>query len=160
MPELLLSSAEVLSGVDGADVEYWSHGRSFDMRHVPGSVYLEIEGERTAHQAVWVRAFDRLVDEPRAHLLAIAYVWDYTTLEPVLRVLGLPWRTEGLVTASLDHAMWFHTAARADEWLLYAQESASISDGRGLGLGRFYTRDGRLVATVAQEGMIRPGRPL
>ena len=65
-----------------------------------------------------------------------------------------------LVTASLDHAMWFHTAARADEWLLYAQESASISDGRGLGLGRFYTRDGRLVATVAQEGMIRPGRPL
>ena len=160
MPELLLSSAEVLSGVDGADVEYWSHGRSFDMRHVPGSVYLEIEGERTAHQAVWVRAFDRLDDDPRTHQLAIAYVCDYTILEPVLRVLGLPWRTEGLVTASLDHAMWFHTAARADEWLLYAQESASISDGRGLGLGRFYTRDGRLVATVAQEGMIRPGRPL
>lgn len=160
MPELLRSSAEVLSGFDGADIEYWSHGRSFDMRHVPGSVYLEIEGGRTAHQAVWVRAFDRLDDDPRTHQLAIAYVCDYTILEPVLRVLGLPWRTEGLVTASLDHAMWFHTAARADEWLLYAQDSAAISDGRGLGLGRFYTRDGRLVATVAQEGMIRPGRPL
>lgn len=160
MPELLRSSAEVLSGLSGDDVEYWSHGRSFDMRHVPGAVYVEVEGERTAHQAVWVRAFDRLDDDPRTHQLAIAYVCDYTILEPVLRVLGLPWRAEGLVTASLDHAMWFHAAARADEWLLYAQESAAISDGRGLGLGRFFTRDGRLVATVAQEGMIRPGRPL
>ncbi|WP_120494155.1 acyl-CoA thioesterase [Microbacterium phyllosphaerae] len=160
MPELLRSSAEVLAGSEGADIDYWSHGRSFDMRHVPGAVYIEIEGERTAHQAVWVRSFDRLDDDPRTHQLALAYVCDYTILEPMLRVLGLPWRDDGLVTASLDHAMWFHAPARADEWLLYAQESAAISDGRGLGLGRFYTRDGRLVATVAQEGMIRPGRPL
>jgi acyl-CoA thioesterase-2 len=87
-------------------------------------------------------------------------VCDYTILEPVLRVLGLPWRAEGLVTASHDHSKWFHSPARAHEWLLYAQESARNADGRGLGLGRFYTQDGRLVATVTQEGMIRPGRPL
>lgn len=159
-PETLRTSAEALSSLEGPDIEYWSHGRSFDMRHVPGPVYAEVEGERTAHQAVWVRAFDRLDDDPRTHQLALAYVCDYTILEPILRVLGLPWRAEGLITASLDHAMWFHTAARADEWLLYAQESAGIADGRGLGLGRFFTMDGRLVATVAQEGMIRPGRPL
>lgn len=159
-PEGLRSAAEALAGQHGADVEYWSHGRSFDMRHVPGPVYVEVEGERSPHQAVWVRSFERLDDEPRTHQVAIAYVCDYTILEPVLRVLDLPWRSEGLVTASLDHAMWFHSATRADEWLLYAQESAGIADGRGLGLGRFYTRDGRLVATVAQEGMIRPGRPL
>ncbi|OAN36553.1 acyl-CoA thioesterase [Microbacterium sp. H83] len=158
-PEELRSSAEALAGQSGPDVEYWSAGRSFDMRHVPGPVYVEVEGERSPHQAVWVRAFDRLDDDPRSHRLAIAYVCDYTILEPVLRVLGLPWRTEGLVTASLDHAMWFHSHARADDWLLYVQESAGISDGRGLGLGRFLTRDGRLVASVAQEGMIRPGRP-
>ncbi|MGB3375787.1 MAG: acyl-CoA thioesterase II [Microbacterium sp.] len=159
-PDALPTSAEVLAGVEGADAEYWSHDRSFDMRHVPGPVYMQVEGERMPHQAVWVRAFDRLDDDPITHQLAIAYVCDYTILEPVLRVLGLPWRAEGLVTASLDHAMWFHSDARADDWLLYAQESAGISDGRGLGLGRFFTRDGRLVATVAQEGMIRPGHAL
>ncbi|WP_431071109.1 acyl-CoA thioesterase [Microbacterium phyllosphaerae] len=160
LPEQLRSTADVLAGFEGDDIDYWSHGRSFDLRHVPGTVYIEIEGDRAPHQAVWVRSFDRLDDDPRTHQLAVAYVCDYTILEPMLRVLGLPWRTEGLVTASLDHAMWFHSPARADEWLLYAQESAGISDARGLGLGRFYTRDGRLVATVAQEGMIRPGRPL
>ncbi|WP_314422801.1 acyl-CoA thioesterase domain-containing protein [uncultured Microbacterium sp.] len=159
-PESLRSSAEALEGHEGADIDYWSHGRSFDMRHVPGTLYLEVEGERTAHQAVWVRSFERLDDDPRTHQVALAYVCDYTILEPVLRVLGLPWRAEGLVTASLDHAMWFHSPARADQWLLYAQECAGVADGRGLGLGRFYTHDGRLVATVAQEGMIRPGRPL
>ncbi|MHC2999180.1 acyl-CoA thioesterase [Microbacterium sp. HJ5] len=159
-PDGLPSSAEVLSGLEGPDIEYWSHGRSFDMRHVPGPVYASIEGGSAAHQAVWVRAFEALDDDPLTHQLAIAYVCDYTILEPVLRVLGLPWRADGLVTASLDHAMWFHAPARADEWLLYAQESAGISDGRGLGTGRFYTSDGQLVATVAQEGMIRPGRPL
>ncbi len=159
-PETLPTSAEALTGLEGADADYWSHDRSFDMRHVPGPVYVSIEGERTPHQAVWVRAFDALGDDALIHQLAIAYVCDYTILEPILRVLGLPWRDEGLVTASLDHAMWFHAPARADEWLLYAQESAGISDGRGLGLGRFFTRDGRLIATVAQEGMIRPGRTL
>lgn len=158
-PESLPSAADALADLEGPDVEYWSHGRSFDMRHVPGPVYVHIEGERIAHQAVWVRAFERLEDDPVVHQVAIAYVCDYTILEPVLRVLGLPWRSDGLVTASLDHAMWFHAPARADDWLLYAQESAGISDGRGLGIGRFFDRGGRLIATVAQEGMIRPGRP-
>jgi acyl-CoA thioesterase-2 len=158
--ESLPSSAEALAGERGADIDYWSRDRSFDMRHVPGPVYVQIEGEQSPHQAVWVRAFDRLSDDPVIHRLAVAYVCDYTILEPVLRVLGLPWRDEGLLTASLDHAMWFHATARADEWLLYAQECAGIADGRGLGIGRFFDRNGRLIATVAQEGMIRPGRPL
>ena len=75
----------------------------------------------------------------------------------VLRVLGLAWAQPGLVTASLDHAMWFHRPAPVDDWLLYAQEADSAQSGRGLGLGRFFTRDGTHVATVAQEGMIRGG---
>lgn len=158
-PEQLPTSADVLAGVEGAAAEYWSHGRSFDMRHVPGPVYVDVVGERTAHQAVWVKAFDDLGDDADTHRLAIAYVCDYTILEPVLRVMGLAWAAEGLVTASLDHAMWFHADARADDWLLYAQECAGIADGRGLGLGRFFDRQGRLIATVAQEGMIRPGIP-
>ncbi len=158
-PDGLPTSAEVLAGREDAAAAYWSHGRSFDMRHVPGPVYVDVVGDRVAHQAVWVRAFDDLGPDADTHRLAIAYVCDYTILEPILRVMGLPWASEGLVTASLDHAMWFHADARADDWLLYAQECAGVSDGRGLGLGRFFDRAGRLIATVAQEGMIRPGSP-
>ncbi len=96
------------------------------------------------------------LSDAQRDLAALAYVCDYTILEPVLRVLGLPWAQPGLVTASLDHAMWFHRPRPAvDDWLLYAQDAASAESGRGLGTGRFFTRDRRLLATVAQEGMIR-----
>ena len=120
-PESLPSSAAYLEPVPpgGATMmtseskAYWSGGRGFDMRHVPGPVYVTIEGAPEPHQAVWVKPFDALrpvdglTDEQR-DLAALAYVCDYTILEPVLRVLDLPWAQPGLVTASLDHAMWFH----------------------------------------------------
>jgi acyl-CoA thioesterase II len=158
-PESLPSSAEVLVGLDRDDADYWSHGRSFDHRHVPGPLYLSVEGARVPHQAIWVRAFDRLDDDPDLHRAAIIYVCDYTILEPSLRALGLHWSDPSLFTASLDHAIWFHAPfageARADEWLLYAQESAAVGSGRGLNTGRFFTASGLLVATVAQEGVIR-----
>ena len=164
-PDLLPASAEYLEKREGGTMTeeskaYWSGGRSFDMRHVPGPVYLTVEGERTPHQAVWIKPFDALrpvpgLDDAQRDLAALAYVCDYTILEPLLRVLGLAWAAPGLVTASLDHAMWFHRPAETDGWLLYAQEALAVERGRGLGTGRFFTRDGRHLATVAQEGMIR-----
>ena len=170
-PESLPSSAAYLEPVEPGGESmmteeskaYWSGGRSFDMRHVPGPVYVSIEGARVPHQALWVKPFDALrpvaglTDEQR-DLAALAYVCDYTILEPVLRVLDLPWAQHGLVTASLDHAMWLHRppAGALDGWLLYTQEAESASAGRGLGRGRFFTPDGRHLATVLQEGMIRP----
>jgi acyl-CoA thioesterase-2 len=162
-PESLRSSAQALEGLDGEDAAYWSHGRSFDHRHVPGPLYLSVEGERVPHQAVWVRAFDQLDDDPDLHRAAIVYVCDYTILEPCLRVLGLHWADPRLFTASLDNAIWFHApfateadgGARADEWLLYTQDAGAIGSGRGLNTGRFFTASGSLVATVAQEGVIR-----
>lgn len=157
-PEELPSSAGYLDARGAGATEagdYWARGRSFDMRHVPGPLYLDSDGSTEAHQGVWIRSFETLPDDPRTHRLALAYVCDYTILEPSLRALGLHWSTPGLVTASLDHSMWFHRPARADQWLLYAQESAGVQSGRGLNLGRFFTEAGELVATVAQEGMIR-----
>ncbi|MGV9776239.1 acyl-CoA thioesterase [Streptosporangium sp. NPDC003464] len=167
-PEELPSTAAYLESRSGGTMTeeskaYWSAGRSFDMRHVPGPVYLSIDGEQVPHQAVWVKPFDTLrsveglTDEQR-DLAALAYVCDYTILEPVLRVLGLPWAEPGLVTASLDHAMWFHrplASGTVDDWLLYVQDAAAADGGRGLGIGRFFTRDRRHLATVVQEGMIR-----
>jgi acyl-CoA thioesterase II len=145
---------------------YWSGGRGFDLRHVPGPVYLTVEGERVPHQAVWVKPFDPLrhvpgLSDEQRDLAALAYVCDYTILEPVLRVLGLPWARPDLVTASLDHAMWFHrpvtfnTGVMADGWLLYAQEAVAADAGRGVGAGKFFTRDHRHLATVVQEGIFR-----
>jgi acyl-CoA thioesterase-2 len=154
-PDSLPSAAEYLRGSGGAAADYFAHGRSFDMRHVPGPLYLRLEGDAVPHQAVWVRAFDALPDDDDVHRLAIAYVCDYTILEPGLRALGLAWADPGLTTASLDHAMWFHRDARADQWLLYAQEAGAVQSGRGLNFGRFFDAQGRLVATVAQEGLIR-----
>ncbi|WP_181805437.1 acyl-CoA thioesterase [Streptomyces shenzhenensis] len=165
-PEDLPGSAVYLAGRSGGSMTeeskvYWSGGRGFDMRHVPGPVYLTVEGDQVPHQAVWLRPFDALrpvegLTDAQRDLAALAYVCDYTILEPVLRVLGLPWARPGLVTASLDHAMWFHRPGPVDDWLLYVQEAVAADAGRGLGSGRFFTRDHRHLATVAQEGVIRP----
>ncbi|MFJ9351566.1 acyl-CoA thioesterase [Streptomyces sp. NPDC101237] len=165
-PETLPTSADYLAERTGGTMTdeskaYWRGGRGFDMRHVPGPVYLTVDGERLPHQAAWVKPFDALravegLTDAQRDLAALAYVCDYTILEPVLRVLGLAWADPGLVTASLDHAMWFHRPAALDDWLLYAQEAVAADAGRGLGTGRFFTRDRRHLATVVQEGMIRP----
>lgn len=157
-PDELPSSAQYLTGRDAAASDagdYWANGRSFDMRHVPGPLYLHVEGAEVPHQGVWIRAFDELPDDARTQQIALSYVCDYTILEPSLRALGLNWSSPGLVTASLDHSMWFHAPARADQWILYAQESAGVQSGRGLNIGRFFSEEGELIATVAQEGMIR-----
>jgi acyl-CoA thioesterase-2 len=154
-PESLASSGEVLEGVNSPAAQYWSSGRSFDMRHVPGPLYFEVQGEQVPHQAVWLKSFDALPDDPQLHRLALAYVCDYTILEPILRNQGHAWGDEDLTTASLDHSMWFHRDGRADEWVLYVQEAVSQQHSRGLAKGNFFSRNGVLLATVAQEGVIR-----
>lgn len=157
-PETLPTSEQYLVGVQADQSEagdYWARGRSFDMRHVPGPLYTEVEGEHVPHQAVWIRAYDTLPEDARTQQLALTYVCDYTILEPSLRAMGLNWSSPGLLTASLDHAMWFHGEARLNDWMLYTQEAAGTQSGRGLNIGRFFDRDGSLVATVVQEGLLR-----
>ncbi|AGW41601.1 acyl-CoA thioesterase [Leifsonia xyli subsp. cynodontis DSM 46306] len=157
-PETLPDSAVTLEDTQHPVAQYWSSQRPFDTRHIPSPVYLSVEGEHVAHQAVWFRAVGDLPDDSALHTAALVYASDYTIMESVLRRHGIAWATPGLKAASLDHAMWWHRPARVDEWLLYTQESPSASGGRGLALGRIYSRDGRLVASVAQEATIRvPG---
>ena len=85
----------------------------------------------------------------------LAYSSDYSLLEPVLRRHGLAWADPRLRPASLDHAMWFHRPARADEWMLYTQASPPRRRSRASAIGRMFAADGTLVASVAQEGMLR-----
>jgi len=134
--------------------------RPLDVRHFPSPIYLAVEGERVPHQAVWMRARREIPDDPRIHRAVLAYLSDLTIQESILRAHGVAWATPGLKVASLDHAMWWHRPGRVDEWMLYVQESPSARGGRGLATGRIYSRDGMLLATVAQEIMVRvPGRP-
>lgn len=157
-PEDLPSTAEILEGFDHPVAKQWANGRPFDMRHVPSPIYLAVDGPLVAHQAVWFRAIGDLPDDPNLHRAALAYASDYTILEPILRRHGVSWVTPGLKVASLDHAMWFHRFGRVDRWMLYVQESPNATGGRGLSLGRIYSREGVLMASVAQEGMVRvPG---
>ncbi|BDZ46486.1 acyl-CoA thioesterase [Naasia aerilata] len=154
-PEDLPSAADVLAKIDHPIARHWAQTRPFDMRHVPSPIYTSVQSERVAHQAVWFKAIGRLPDDPNLHRAALAYASDYTILESIQRRHGISWVTPGLKMASLDHAMWWHRFARVDDWLLYTQESPSAGGGRGLAQGRIWDRAGHLVASVAQEGMIR-----
>ena len=158
-PDTLRSLAELFEGVDHPAARHMAEGRAIDQRHVEGNLFATPATDRVADQRVWMRATGTLPDDPLIHDAVLAYASDYSLLETILRRHGRTWTTPGLRAASLDHAMWFHRPARADEWILYAEHSPSAQGGRGLGIGRMFTEGGILVATVAQEGMLRVPSP-
>ena len=128
--------------------------RPLDLRFVEPPFWSPRRGPATDEPVrVWMRADGRLPDHPLLHVCLLTYASDLTLLGSVLARHPLHLGQVGL--ASLDHAMWFHHAFRADEWLLYACRSPTASGARGLATGRFFTRDGVLVATAVQEGMVR-----
>jgi acyl-CoA thioesterase-2 len=110
---------------------------------------------RAPHRNVWMRAVANLPDDPALHRYLLAYVSDYSFVMTSLLPHGTTWLTPGMQLASIDHVMWFHQPFRCDEWLLHAMESPSAHGARGLVRGRIFTRDGKLVASTAQEGLIR-----
>jgi acyl-CoA thioesterase-2 len=137
--------------------DWYDRPRSIDTRypdwhapddHTPGPMFEDM----------WFRANGRLPDDPVLHQCVMAYASDISVLDTSLRPHGVTGSIGEVFMASLDHAMWFHRPFRADEWLLYAQDTPSASGGRGLGRGLIYTRDGVLAASVVQEGVIRPAR--
>ena len=129
-----------------------------DVRHVNSPVYASVEGPHVPQQAVWMKLRRPIGDDPAVHRAALAYLSDLTIQETILRAHGVAWNAPGLRVASLDHAMWWHRPGRVDDWLLYVQESPNARGGRGLSTGRVYTRSGVLLASVAQEVMVRVPR--
>ena len=154
-PEGLTSLAEAFRGIDHPGARHVAEARPVEIRPVESNMFLDAGPEPVATNHVWMRAVERLPDDPLLHAAVLAYASDYSLLEPVLRRHGLIWSDRRLRVASLDHSMWFHRDARADDWLLYAQQSPSAISGRGLSIGQIYAQDGTLVATTAQEGMVR-----
>ncbi|GAA0520805.1 acyl-CoA thioesterase II [Saccharopolyspora subtropica] len=133
--------------------------RPIDVRYVTDPPWVSREKEtREARSQVWMRADGVLPDDDLLHVCIAAFASDMTLLDAVLARHGVYWGLDRVNGASLDHAMWFHRRFRADEWLLYDCASPSASGARGLATGRFFSRDGRLVATVVQEGLLRVNR--
>ncbi|HTO39661.1 MAG TPA: hypothetical protein VL026_01685, partial [Rhizomicrobium sp.] len=112
--------------------------------------------KRPPRQMVWFRSTGQLPDDLSLNQCMLAYASDMTLLDTAIRPHGVSWFDRSVQMASIDHAMWFHRPFRTDQWLLYAQDAPSASGARGLNRGEIYTSDGILVASVAQEGLIRP----
>ncbi len=110
---------------------------------------------RPPKRMIWLKATARLPDDPALHRYLLAYVSDFSFVTASLIPHGITWISPGFQLASIDHVMWFHRPFRVDEWLLHVVESPSASGSRGLVRGRVFSRDGTLVASTAQEGLVR-----
>ena len=159
-PEELRSNAERLAEAIGEPLSPHLERTPIELRSVgPMSAELardpslRADGEHS--NLVWVRVTEPLPDDPLLHVCLMTYISDLTLLETALLEHGVSWLDEGVSGASLDHAMWFHRPFRADQWLLYAQESPVAAGGRVLARGEVFTAAGDLVVSVVQEGLIR-----
>ncbi len=146
----------LLPAMPGPVRSYFERERPIDLRPV---------SDRYGGKAIpdgrfnmWIRTVEPLPDDPAIHQAVLAYASDMTLLDTALARHGRSLFEPGFMGASLDHALWLHRPFRADDWLLYAQDSPSLSGARGFSRGLIYSRDGTLVASVAQEGLVRERR--
>jgi acyl-CoA thioesterase-2 len=136
---------------------YFERERPIELRPVEFTRYLGVKSEEAKFH-VWIRATGKLPDDLAIHQCVLAYASDMTLLDAALVPHGRTVFEKRIMAASLDHALWFHRPFRADDWLLYAQDSPNLSGARGFSRGLIFTRDGTLVASVAQEGLVRERR--
>ncbi len=150
LPDWKTQWAPVAEGIG----DRWERPRAIDLRYASGLPF-DRAGTSTLRQQVWLRADGLLPDDPVLHTCLLTYASDMTLLDTTLMPHGTSSLDESIQLASLDHAMWFHQPFRADDWLLYDQETTAASGARGLARGSVFRRDGVLVASVMQEGLIR-----
>jgi acyl-CoA thioesterase II len=136
---------------------YFERELPIDMRVTDVTRYLSREKKEPA-QNIWIRANGPLPDDPVLHQAVLAYASDFTLLDTALIAHGKLLFDADVQLASLDHALWYHRPFRADDWMLYVQDSPSASGARGFCRGTIYARDGGLIASVAQEGLMRKRR--
>jgi acyl-CoA thioesterase II len=158
MPEDLPDEAELvrrfIPEITPTRAAFWKRDRPIELRPCDPEGYFQRKPQ-TPVQHVWFRANGRLTDDPAMHECVLAYASDATLLDSAMLAHGKSVADPDIQPASLDHALWFHEAFRADDWLLYTQDSPWSGHARGLGRGLIYDRTGRLVASAMQEGLIR-----
>jgi acyl-CoA thioesterase-2 len=154
LPDEFVTRAKFMKDAPEQMREMMMRPRPIEMRGVDGDVFFS-EGPREAKSAMWFRARVPIGDDAHMHQVILAYASDMNMLSTAMRPHRVHWETPGLQSASLDHAMWFHKPSNFNEWHLYTQDSPSASGGRGFVRGSIYDQRGVLVASVAQEGLIR-----
>lgn len=157
-PETLKSDLElrqeVADKIPESFRDHFLRRRPYDMRPVtPVNFFNPVK--REASQMVWFRASEPMPDDIDINQALLAYISDTTLLDTCLRPHGLSFMNPKLQSASLDHAMWFYHPFKADEWILYVQDSPASAGGRGMNFGHFFTQSGKLICSAAQEGLIR-----
>jgi acyl-CoA thioesterase-2 len=162
-PESLKSDSELRAAIAAddlpPDLRAWAlRPRPIETRPIDPRPYFRPE-KRPPHEMAWIKAAGSLPDDPALHRAVAAFASDLSIIGTALLPHGLGWYDDAVQLASLDHAMWFHRPFRVDQWLLFVQDSPSSSGARGFNRGLLFARDGALVASVAQEGLIRPVRP-
>lgn len=160
-PDALPSEADIRSRIlpmmPDPVRRYYERERPIELRPVEFDRYLGKKYDDGRFH-VWIRTTGRLPDDPAIHQCVLAYASDMTLLDTALVPHGRTLFEKDFMAASLDHALWLHRPFRADEWLLYAQDSPNLHGGRGFARGLIFTQDGVLVASVAQEGLVRERR--
>ncbi len=157
-PEECPTLAEAFGAPGGRSEEWEREWAALDVRMVgdsAGRVSTVVDPGRPARAQLWIRISGDLPADPLLHLASFTYASDLTLLSSTLVPHGVALMGPDVQAASLDHTIWFHQPFRADEWWLYDQHAPFAGGGRGLALGRIFTQDGTLAATVAQEGLIR-----
>jgi acyl-CoA thioesterase-2 len=158
-PEDLPGESEFLSRhgarMPEAVRRYFERERPIEMRPIDARRYIARGGQVDPVQKIWVRTSARLPDDLSIHRAALAYLSDMTLLDTALIAHGRSVFNPEIQAASLDHALWLHRPFRADEWMLYVQDSPNAWGALGFSRGALYTREGALIASVAQEGLIR-----
>jgi len=158
LPDETMMRNSMLPSMPDAVRRYFERERPIELRPVEFTRYVTGEPRPPVFH-LWIRATGPLPDDPAIHQCVLAYASDMTLLDTTLIAHGRTVFQRDIQAASLDHALWFHAPFRADEWLLYAQDSPFSGGARGFSRGSIYTRDGRLVVSVAQEGLIRVRSP-
>jgi acyl-CoA thioesterase-2 len=154
LPDSSRPPPELLERLPERMRRFFEQPRPFEFRSVQPIDYLRSRRAAPTRQ-IWFRAVGRLPDDEKLHRCLLAYVSDYFLLDTATLPHGTSFPHSSIVMASIDHAMWFHRPLRVDEWLLYAVESPSASGARGFARAGLFGLDGRLVASTAQEGLVR-----
>ena len=159
LPDRDAMSRDILPNMPKAVRAYYQRERPIEIRPVELRRYAGTGEAMEPRFHVWIRAMQPLPDDPAVHQAVLAYASDMSLLDSAMVAHGKSVSDPDIMPASLDHALWFHEGFRADDWLLYAQDSPWTGHARGLGRGLIYTKEGRLVASAMQEGLVRSITP-
>ncbi|MGH3632735.1 acyl-CoA thioesterase II [Mycobacterium sp.] len=155
-PETLPKLGELLRGYEKTVPHFVKALRPIEYRYTNDpSWVMRDKGERLAHNRVWIKADGVLPDDPVLHTATMVCSSDTTVLDSIITTHGLSWGFDRIFAASVNHTVWFHRQVNLNDWVLYSTSSPVATDSRGLGTGHFFDRAGRVVATVAQEGVVK-----